>query len=167
MALRQSAEAEFCVAVQFAPEKAPKMRARRGIAGRLIFLVWVALSVFGARAYSQTGIGETLSGPDSHETPQGAEGHLLGDWGGVRTRLLQRGVRFDFQYISDTLWGFESQQKPQFASWNRFRATVDIDFGALAGQDGLYFHATGLWQAGGNLGEKLGLLIGPSGMASN
>ena len=162
---RQSAD--FCVAVLFAPEKAPKMRARRGIAGRLIFLVWAALSLFGARAYAQTGPGETLSGPDSHETPQGAAGHLLGDWGGVRTRLLQRGVRFDFQYISDTLWGFESQQKPQSATWNRFRATVDIDFGALAGQDGLYFHATGLWQAGGNLGEKLGLLIGPSGMASN
>ena len=143
------------------------MRARRGIAGRLIFLVWAALSLFGARAYSQTGLGETLVGPDSHETPQGPAGHLLGDWGGVRTRLLQRGVRFDFQYISDTLWGFESQQKAQSASWNRFRATVDIDFGALAGQDGLYFHATGLWQAGGNLGEKLGLLIGPSGMASN
>src|SRR5215813_11266700 len=143
------------------------MRPRRGIAGRLIFLVWGALSIYESRAYCQTGPGETLSGPDSHETPQGAAGHLLGDWGGVRTRLLQRGVRFDFQYISDTLWGFESQQKAQSASWNRFRATVDIDFGALAGQDGLYFHATGLWQAGGNLGEKLGLLIGPSGMASN
>jgi carbohydrate-selective porin OprB len=124
--------------------------------------------VFGARAYSQTGLGETLSGPDSHERRQGAaDDYLLGDWGGVRTRLLERGVRFDFQYISDTLWGFKSQQEPQFATWNRVRATVDIDFGALAGQDGWYFHATGLWQAGGNLGEKLGLLTGPSGMASN
>src|SRR5262249_43066423 len=46
-------------------------------------------------------------------------------------------------------------------------ATGDIDFGALAGQDGLYFRGTGLWQAGGNLGEKLGLPTGPSGMASN
>jgi hypothetical protein len=146
--------------------KAAKIRARRGIAVRLL-VVWSALCLFGARAYSQTGIGETLSGPDSHETRQGADAHLLGDWGGVRTRLLQRGVRFDFQYISDTVWGFESQQKPQFATWNRFRATVDVDFGALAGQEGLYFHATGLWQAGGNLGEKLGLLTGPSGMASN
>jgi porin len=143
------------------------MRARRGVAGRLVFLVWAALCVFGARAYSQTGIGETLSGPDSHEVRQGPGGHLLGDWGGARTDLLGRGVRFDFQYISDTLWGFESQRAPQFASWNRVRATVDIDFGALAGQDGWYFHATGLWQAGGNLGEKLGLLTGPSGMASN
>jgi porin len=49
----------------------------------------------------------------------------------MRTRLLERGVRFDFQYISDTLWGSKSQQKEQSASWNRFRGTVDIDFGAL------------------------------------
>jgi malate dehydrogenase (oxaloacetate-decarboxylating)(NADP+) len=32
--------------------------------------------------------------------------------------------------------------------------------------DGLYFHATALWQAGGNLGKYLGLLIGPSGLVS-
>ena len=143
------------------------MQAPRGISVKVVFLVWVAWCLFGTRAYSQNGLGETLSGPDSHEIPQGAEGHLLGDWGGVRTRLLQRGVRFDFQYISDTLWGFGSQQKSQFATWNRIRTTVDIDFVALAGQEGWYFHATGLWQAGGNLGEKLGLFIGPSGMASN
>jgi carbohydrate-selective porin OprB len=74
------------------------MRAMR-VVGRLVFLVWAALCVFGARAYSQTGLGETLSGPDSHERRQGADGYLLGDWGGERTRLLERGVRFDFQYI--------------------------------------------------------------------
>ena len=41
-------------------------------------------------------------------------------------------------------------------------ATVDIDFGALVQQSGLYFHATALWQAGGNLGMYLGLLTSPS-----
>jgi carbohydrate-selective porin OprB len=91
---------------------------------------------------------------------------LFGDWCGERTRLEKRGVRFDFQYVSDTLWGFKSQQNSQFASWNRFRATVDVDFGKLAGQDGLYFHATGLAQGGGNLGQDLGLLTGPSSLAS-
>jgi carbohydrate-selective porin OprB len=50
--------------------------------------------------------------------------------------------------------------------WNRFRATVDIDFGALAGFDGWYFHATGLTQGGGNLGLDLGLVTGPSGLVS-
>jgi porin len=80
--------------------------------------------------------------------------------------LLERGVRFDFQYISDSLWNLKSDQPQRFASWNRFRWTIDIDLGALTGQRGLYFHATALWQAGGNLGRYLGLLTGPSGLVS-
>ena len=153
------------------PAKGGTIRARRGIAARLDLLVVTGLCVFGGPAYSQTGTGETLSCPDSHEMRQGSQGHfsqdhLLGDWCGARTRLLERGVQFDFQYVSDTLWGFKSQQNSQFASWNRFRATVDIDFGKLSGQDGLYFHATGLTQGGGNLGLDLGLLTGPSSLVS-
>ena len=109
---------------------------------------------------------ETLSGPDSHETGQGTHGHLFGEWGGKRTELLEHGVRFDFQYISDSLWNVKSEQKERFASWNRFRGTLDIDFGALTGHSGLYFHMTGLWQGGGNLGKYLGLLTSPSGMSS-
>jgi len=116
--------------------------------------------------YSQEQPEETLGGPDSHETGQGPHGHLFGEWGGERTRLLERGVGFDFQYVSDSLWNIESQQQERFASWNRFRWTVDIDFGKLAGQHHLYFHATALWQAGGNLGAYLGLLTSPSGMSS-
>jgi porin len=109
---------------------------------------------------------ETLSGPDSHETGQGPHGHLFGDWGGERSRLLERGVRFDFQYVADFLWNVKSEQKDRLASWNRVRGTVDIDFGALAGLADLYFHATALWQGGGNLGAYLGLLTSPSGMSS-
>ena len=86
--------------------------------------------------------------------------------GGERSGLLERGVRFDFQYASDPLWNLESEQKERRANWNRVRGTVDIDFGTLMGQHSLYFHATALWQAGGNLGAYLGLLTGPSGMAS-
>jgi porin len=108
------------------------------------------LSVFGGSADAQT----ELDRP-----------YLLGDWGGARTRLEARGVRFDFGYVSDTLWGFESQRN-SFASWNRFRTTVDIDFGALAGFDGWYFHATGLAQGTANLGQALGLLTGVSGLVS-
>jgi porin len=142
------------------------IRTRRRLPGKLVFLVWVALCFFEARAHSQTGIGETLSGPDSHETGQGPHGHLLGDWGGERSRLLERGVRFDFQYISDSLWNIKSEQQERLASWNRFRGTVDIDLGTPVGQQGLYFHATALWQGGGNLGTYLGLLTSPSGMSS-
>ena len=83
----------------------------------------------------------------------------------MRTRLQQRRVKVDLQYVSDSLWNIKSEQKERFASWNRFRGTVDIDFGALAGKQGLYFHATALWQ-GGNLRAYLGLLASPSGMSS-
>jgi len=115
---------------------------------------------------SQTEHEDTLSGPDSHETSPRQQRHLFGEWGGERTRLMERGVRFDFQYISDTLWNVKSVQKERVASFNRVRGTIDIDFGALSDQPGLYFHATAVWQAGGNLGTYLGLLTGPSGMAS-
>jgi porin len=109
---------------------------------------------------------ETLSGPDNHETGQGRHGHLFGQWDGERTRLERRGVHFDFQYVSDSLANVENEKEERFASWNRFRWTVDIDFGALVEQPGLYFHATALWQGGGNLGAYLGLLTSPSGMSS-
>jgi porin len=125
--------------------------AGRGTAGGLLFLVLTGLCAVAGPAYAQAGLA--------------AEPYLLGDWGGLRTRLVEQGVRFDFGYVSDTLWGFKSQQTP-FAMWNRFRATVDIDFGALAGFDGWYFHATGLTQGGGNLGLDLGLVTGPSGLVS-
>lgn len=109
---------------------------------------------------------ETLGGPDSHETGQGPHGHLFGQWDGERTRLEELGIRFDFQYVSDSLWNIESEKPQRFASWNRFRWTMDIDFGKLISVDHLYFHATALWQGGGNLGTYLGTLTSPSGMSS-
>src|SRR6516162_5115942 len=133
---------------------------------RIICLFWSVVCVLAIPACAQAQVDETLSGPDSHETGQGPHGRLFGDWGGERSRLLARGVRFDFQYISDSLWNLKSEPPERLASWNRFRWTVDIDFGALTGQHDLFFHATALWQGGGNLGTYLGVLTSPSGMSS-
>jgi porin len=133
---------------------------------KLACLVWAVSTILAIPAVCQAPIPETLSGPDSHETGQGAHGHFLGDWGGERSRLSERGVVFDFQYISDSLSNIKSQQPERFASWNRFRGTVDINLGTLIHQPGMYFHATALWQAGGNLGTYLGLLASPSGLSS-
>ena len=132
----------------------------------LLCVLGCALCVFAFSAHSQTTQQEPLPGPDSHETGQGPHGHLFGDWGGERSRLARHGVNFDFQYVSDSLWNLKSVQKERFASWNRFRGTVDIDLGELTGHQGWYFHATALWQGGGNLGTYLGLLTSPSGMSS-
>ena len=140
--------------------------ASRGRPLRLLILLCCGLSLSAFPTRSQTSQPEPLPGPDSHETGQGPHGHLFGTWGGKRTRLQERGVTFDFQYVSDSLSNIKSKQRERFASWNRFRGTVDIDFGQLIGRQGLYFHATALWQGGGNLGTYLGLLTSPSGMSS-
>jgi porin len=118
-------------------------------------------------AFAQAAGGETLSGPDRHETGLGQQEHLFRDWGGVRSRLEERGIDLDLHYISDSLWNIKSAQPARLASWNRIRGTVDIDFGALMQKPGLYFHATALWQAGGNLGTYLGLLTSPSELSGN
>ena len=130
------------------------------------FLLWFSSCILAAPTHSQIAREETLSGPDRHETGQGAHRYLFGDWGGARSRLLERGVQFDLHYVSDSLWNIKSEQEERLASWNRFRGTVDIDFGALVQHHGLYFHATALWQAGGNLGTYLGLLTSPSSLYS-
>jgi porin len=138
----------------------------RKLSVNFVCMIWVALGILTANAAAQIAQEETLSGPDSHETGEGQHGHLLGDWDGERSRLSERGVTFDFQYISDSLSNIKSQQPERFASWNRFRGTVDIDLGALIHQPGLYFHATALWQGGGNMGSYLGLLASPSSLSS-
>ena len=70
--------------------------------GRLVTTVWAAFITLAAHIYPQTHE-ETLSGPDTHEKPLADRGYLFGNWGGVRSALLERGVSFDLQYISDNL----------------------------------------------------------------
>jgi porin len=133
---------------------------------RFLFLLCFGICVYASPVYSQTDQEGALSGPDSHEIGLEQRKHLFGDWGGVRKRLLERGVTIDLQYVSDSLWNIKSDKKKRGAVWNRVRGTVDIDLGTLANKQGWYFHATGLWQAGGNLGAYLGLITSPSGMSS-
>ncbi len=109
---------------------------------------------------------EASSGSNRHEFAPASQVHALGNWGGERTWLERRGVQFDIQYAADHLWNLKSSQPERFASWNRFRGTVDLDLGSLAHWQDTYVHATAVWQAGGNLGQYLGLVASPSGMSS-
>ena len=135
---------------------------------RFTFL-WCAslcLCLCAVPVYSQILQEETLAGADAHETAENTKGYLFGEWGGVRTRLLERGVKLDLHSISDSLWNIKSQQNERFASYNRVRGTVDIDLGKLVHQQGWSFHATAVWQTGNNLGSYLGLVANPSSIAS-
>jgi porin len=133
----------------------------------LCILVSSGFSLCVRHVYSQNAVQNSIQGPDNRETSQGEHGHLLGDWGGERPRLQRHGVTFDFQYVADHLSNVEGEKSERFVSWNRVRATVDIDLGALTGLRDWHFHATGVWQAGGNLGAYIGLLSGPSSLPSH
>ncbi|MEI9977212.1 MAG: carbohydrate porin [Ignavibacteriota bacterium] len=128
----------------------------------------VALTLFAMALpiYSQTVDPESLSGPDSHELGPSSRRYLFGNWGGLRSRLAEKGVDFDLQYISDALGNIAGDRNARLAMWNRVRGTVDIDFGRLIQQSGWFFHITALWQGGGNLGAYLGSIASPSGMSS-
>jgi hypothetical protein len=82
--------------------------------------------------------------------------YLLGDWGGWRTSLAEKGVTFDFFYISDMQANPSGGRQQTQAGWERARGTIDINFDRLISWQGLSFHATGLWQSGASLGTKIG-----------
>jgi porin len=117
------------------------------------------------RAQSQVSLDDLYAGDDA-SAPHPARAYLFGDWAGERSKLASKGVVFDFFYVADLqgnpVGGLEQTQ----AGWGRIRGTVDVDFGKLTGWDGWTFHATGLWQFGGNLGADIGTLANPSGLVS-
>jgi carbohydrate-selective porin OprB len=79
--------------------------------------------------------------------------YLFGDWGGERTKLEKKGVKFDMYYTDDALtnlWG----GRQDAALWGRIRASADVDFSKFTRWQGLTFHATGLWQYGTNLSPQ-------------
>jgi carbohydrate-selective porin OprB len=92
--------------------------------------------------------------------------YLFGDWGGKRSKLAEKGVNFDFFYISDMQANPSGGLQQTQTGWERFRGTIDINFDRLMQWQGLSFHATGLWQSGANLGGKIGTLANPSDLVS-
>jgi porin len=172
----KSAAVQYCTVFRFdntqdrvclysSPTPDPRSRAQ-GRSQRFLLCIGLYFCIFVFPVLSQILEEETLAGPDAHETAENTKGYLFGDWGGVRTRLLERGVKLDLHSISDALWNIRSQQNERFASYNRVRGTVDIDLGTLVHQQGWSFHATAVWQTGDNLGSYLGLVANPSSIAS-
>ena len=82
--------------------------------------------------------------------------YMLGNWGGARTELAKRGISFQLGNIGDLMGDVSGSQEHHLAYFGRFRASVDIDFNALANFDGELFFS-GIWQYGENLsGRYLG-----------
>jgi carbohydrate-selective porin OprB len=152
--------------VQLLEDEGQTVRLTGQIQGDSITVSKIVMAVKKAPSPIGTAQEETLSGPDAHVKPEASNGHLFGDWGGVRTRLLDRGVKVDIHSTWDTLWNIESPQRERVSSNDRVRGTVDIDLAKFVHWQGWSFHMTGLWQGGDNLASYLKLDVAPSSLAS-
>lgn len=88
--------------------------------------------------------------------------YMFGDWVAERTGLARKGITFQLIYVDDVL----SDTRQDLANWSRVRGTLDIDLDRAEIMRGLRFHITAMWQAGGNLGSRLGTITNPSSLAS-
>src|ERR1700748_1719215 len=95
---------------------------------KILFFVLIALCCVSTLIVAQD------SKPMQHQPTSynlATEKYLLGDWGGARTRLEeQKGVKFDFFYVSDLLANPKGGTE-KASGWNRIRGTMDIDFNKL------------------------------------
>ena len=128
-----------------------------------ILLCCILLLMSGASAEAQSAF---PSNPSSSSAELSSRQYLFGDWGGERTALAEKGITFDFFYITDMQANPSGGLQQTYAGWERIRGTVDINFDKMIQWLGLSFHATGLWQSGGNLGGRIGTLANPSDLVS-
>jgi|HubBroStandDraft_2_1064218.scaffolds.fasta_scaffold24448_4 porin len=124
----------------------------------------VLLVIFAVPLLAQTNAAAPNVGSTLFEIP--SRQYLFGDWGGKRTALEEKGIKFDFFYITDLQANPSGGLQQTQAGWERLRGSIDINFDRLIQWQGLSFHATGLWQSGANLGGKIGTLANPSDLVS-
>src|SRR5579864_3844772 len=142
------------------------------VRGRLsVWLAWLKplsglglLVLFAVPLLAQTNAATPDVGNTLFEIP--SRQYLLGDWGGQRSKLAEKGVSFDFFYIADLEANPSGGMEQTQTGWPRIRGTIDINFDRFIQWQGLSFHATGLWQSGANLGAKIGTLANPSDLVS-
>jgi hypothetical protein len=88
----------------------------------LVFLVILAVPLL-----AQTNA--AVPDPDSTLFEIPSRQYLFGDWGGKRSKLAEKGVTFDFFYISDLEANPSGGMQQTQAGWPRIRGTVDTGTG--------------------------------------
>jgi porin len=80
--------------------------------------------------------------------------YMLGDWGGQRPKLSQKGVDFEFLYFSAVPTNLGGGLNTGSVYEGALLATFDLDFEKLADFHGGRFHASGLWIHGQNFSRN-------------
>ena len=74
--------------------------------------------------------------PASPSLQMQSQEYLFGDWGGERSALAEKGITFDFFYISDMQANPSSGLQQTEAGWERIRGTIDINFDRMIESQG-------------------------------
>jgi carbohydrate-selective porin OprB len=77
---------------------------------------------------------------------------MLGDWGGERRRLAEKGVTFDFHYVADLQSNHTGGEKQTQADGGAYAARLTWTSGEWSARPGLDFTRP----ESGNLGVNLG-----------
>ena len=94
-------------------------------------------------------------------SPPFGEDHLLGDWGGARPYLAARGINLLADYLTEDFGNITGGRSRGFDYVGQVGLEVDLDFGKLAGINGLSTHTVIVQRAGRNasadhIGDSLG-----------
>lgn len=89
--------------------------------------------------------------------------HLLGDWGGVRTALEDRGITPAIQYIAMPVWNVKGGTRSDLSYAAQFTAGATFDLDRIAGIEGGSFQLLVTNRHGDNINadQKLELLQNP------
>ncbi|WP_132386178.1 carbohydrate porin [Novosphingobium sp. PhB165] len=107
-------------------------------------LIAIPLAAGEARAEDTT---ETAAEDQAQTTPQPAppptgRDTLTGDWGGLRTDLVDAGVTFRGDYVSESFAAVKGGLRQGTAYTQQVRMGADFDMGRIAGWSGTTFHFT-------------------------
>lgn len=94
--------------------------------------------------------GEPAPGPSPKTPSLWQQDYAAGDWGGVRTQLLERGVVFTFTYAADGIGVVSGGIKRGVLYNGLLDLGTDIDLEKLVGWKGGHFHVNGLYPHGEN-----------------
>ena len=126
-----------------------------------VILTVLALGLGASSAHAQNinsgvsiGPSEALS-PSNETAPPPAE-HLLGDPGGIRSKLARVGVNLTLDWIAEVAGNVSGGTKRASSYAGQIGFEADIDFEKMAGLRGLSFHTVIVNREGTNVGSAFG-----------
>lgn len=93
------------------------------------------------------------------------EDHLTGDWGGFRTKLVDRGIHLSAGYIGEYLANVSGGLRRGNGYQGLAEASVEFDLKKLAGWEGAKFYVSGIYPHGKSVtGRYVGNIFPVSGI---